>query len=97
MKFIFTLLFFLTIVTNELVLDMIVLQDNNSSLCENPGENQSKKENQDVSENETEIDYFTGTQHISYTIGNNVNATIKHYFNTSLIPYLEIHSPPPES
>jgi hypothetical protein len=94
MKFIFILLFFSTVVTNELVLDIIVLQDNNTSLCENPGENQSEKENQDSSE--TEADYFNSTSNIFYSIKNNVNLPLRHYSFYSLISYLEIHIPPPE-
>lgn len=97
MKLLCILLFLSSLVTNELVFDMIVLQDDtSSSLCENPLENQSEKENQNPAENETEIDYFTGHTYYPHSTSCKINAILRHHSSINLIPYLEIHSPPPE-
>ena len=96
MKLIYIILFLSAVVTNELVLDILLYHGDNISLCDNPIEHQPEKENQDVAENETEIDYFTTCQLFSHLIGTKVSTGVNHNCSLKLIPYLEIHSPPPE-
>ncbi|MFT5165497.1 MAG: hypothetical protein ACI8P3_000724 [Saprospiraceae bacterium] len=96
MKLIYIILLLASIVTNEVLLDILLFQDHKVSLYENPIENQPEKENQDNIETETEIDYFTGNTTYTDFTGSKVNAIINHHSSSRLIPYLEIHSPPPE-
>ena len=96
MRLLIVLFFFFAVVSNELVINILLVQDIEHSLCENPIEQQSEKENKDSIEDESKIEHLNG-KNVSFGFQNNdQNSTSNTNQFPHLTPYLEIHSPPPE-
>jgi hypothetical protein len=96
MKIIFIILLISSITSKELVFDISVFKDFDISLVDNSVENQSEQENQDTSEDESKIDFFSHNLFCNSFLGAFYNSTHRLISLLKRTPYLEIHSPPPE-
>lgn len=96
MKNFCAILFFVSILSNEVVQDLLIWHNIETNICDVSIEKEIEKELEDSKEDKSKSDYYPPLPFKLLSISNQALQSILPSARVLIAPHMEIHSPPPE-